>query len=311
IGVIGEFIMYILMLTFPVMAIGWTASMIQRGATSQARINEFLHTDPTVQNNASPKKLSLQGNISFRDVSFVYPHTGIRAITGFSLDIKRGEKIAIIGKTGAGKSTIAQLMLRMYDPQHGAVLYDGVDVRDLDLKDLRSQISYVPQDVFLFSDTVKNNIAFAAADADDDTVSKAALHAAVAGEIAQFPLQYQTMIGERGVTLSGGQKQRISIARALLKDHQVVIFDDCLSAVDAKTENEIIANLYEFLQDRTAVIITHRIFSLFQFDKIVVLEDGVIAESGTHAALMEQNGLYAEMYYNQQKQESKYEAGFS
>ena len=303
IGVIGEFIMYILMLTFPVMAIGWTASMIQRAATSQRRINEFLHTEPVIKNDPAATKIILQGNIDFKKVSFVYPHTGIHAIKNFSLSIKKGEKVAIIGKTGSGKSTIAQLMLRMYDPQEGTISYDGIDIRTIDLNTIRSQISYVPQDVFLFSDSVENNIGFALGEVTKETIYKAAGEAAVAGEIDRFPQKYQTMIGERGVTLSGGQKQRISIARALIKDHEIVLFDDCLSAVDAKTENEIISNLYNFLQSKTAVIITHRIFSLFNFDKIIVLQDGAIVEQGTHRELLEQSGVYAEMYNNQQKQE--------
>ncbi len=305
IGVIGEFVMYILMLTFPVMAIGWTASMIQRAATSQRRINEFLHTPPEIQNTENAKPITLGGSIEFSGVDFIYPHTGIHAIKDFNLTINKGEKIAIIGKTGSGKSTIAQLLLRMYDPQKGAVLFDGIDIRNIELDAIRSQISYVPQDVFLFSDTVANNIGFSVRDAPLHLVEEAAKNAAVANEIAQFPLGYETMIGERGVTLSGGQKQRISIARALLRDHKIVIFDDCLSAVDAKTENEIISNLYNFLHEKTAIIITHRIFALFNFDKIIVLKDGAIAESGTHNELLEQNGLYAEMYKHQQKQEKK------
>ena len=303
IGVIGEFVMYILMLTFPVMAIGWTASMMQRAATSQRRINEFLHTKPVIQNQPSAGIKVLQGNIEFRNINFIYPHTGIHAIKDFSLVINKGEKVAIIGKTGSGKSTIAQLMLRMYDPQKGSILYDGIDIRNIDLRSLRSQISYVPQDVFLFSDSVANNIGFAKVTPLKEEVYKAAASAAVAGEIDRFPHSYETMIGERGVTLSGGQKQRISIARALIKDHEIVVFDDCLSAVDAKTENEIISNLSDFLHSKTAIIITHRIFSLFNFDKIIVLKDGAIAEEGTHRELIDAGGLYAEMYYNQQKQE--------
>ncbi|HVZ98471.1 MAG TPA: ATP-binding cassette domain-containing protein, partial [Chitinophagaceae bacterium] len=212
-------------------------------------------------------------------------------------------KVAIIGKTGSGKSTVAQLMLRMYDPQKGAVLYDGTDIRKMDLQNLRKQIAYVPQDVFLFSDSVENNIGFSYASPDHERVLLAAKNAAVSNEINDFPQQYQTMIGERGVTLSGGQKQRLSIARALLTEHEIVLFDDCLSAVDAKTENEIISNLYNYLHDKTAVIITHRIFSLFNFDKIIVLVDGAIAEKGTHRELMTLDGVYAEMYYNQQQQE--------
>ena len=191
----------------------------------------------------------------------------------------------------------------MYDPQKGKILYDGKDIREMDLTSLRSQISYVPQDVFLFSDSVENNIGFAMQHTAVEKINEAAANAAVAGEIERFPQTYQTAIGERGVTLSGGQKQRISIARALIKDHEIVVFDDCLSAVDAKTENEIISNLYNFLHSKTAVIITHRIFSLFNFDKIIVLQDGAIAEEGTHRQLLNAGGLYAEMYYNQQKQE--------
>ena len=303
IGVIGEFVMYILMLTFPVMAIGWTASMIQRAATSQRRINEFLHTEPSVQNEPAAEKIILAGNIEFRNVDFIYPHTEIHAIKNFNLTINKGEKVAIIGKTGSGKSTLAQLMLRMYDPQKGNILYDGIDIRKIDLNTIRSQISYVPQDVFLFSDTVENNIGFALQKAEKENIYTAAANAVVAREIEHFPKKYQTLIGERGVTLSGGQKQRISIARALIKDHEIVVFDDCLSAVDAKTENEIISNLYSFLHSKTAVIITHRIFSLFNFDKIILLRDGAIAEEGTHRQLLDLGGLYAEMYYNQQKQE--------
>ncbi|MEO6950123.1 MAG: ABC transporter ATP-binding protein [Ginsengibacter sp.] len=303
IGVIGEFVMYILLLTFPVSAIGLTASLIQRAATSQKRINEFMHTKPSITNLPGAKEVTLNGDISFKKVDFIYPHTGIHAIKNFNLEIKKGEKVAIIGKTGSGKSTIAQLMLRMYDPQKGTILYDKIDIKEIDLKMLRAQISYVPQDVFLFSDTVENNIGFAMENVERERVINAAKNAVVDREIDQFSQQYDTAIGERGVTLSGGQKQRISIARALIKDHQIVIFDDCLSAVDAKTENEIISNLYEYLQNKTAVIITHRIFSLFDFDKIIVLQDGVISEQGTHHSLLEKNGLYAQMYQRQQQQE--------
>ena len=308
IGVIGEFVMYILMLTFPVSAIGLTASLIQRAATSQARINEFMEKESVIQNRQAAKPHVLEGNIEFDQVDFIYPHTGIHAINNFSLKIKKGEKIAIIGKTGSGKSTIAQLMLRMYDPQKGTLRYDGIDVRDIELKSLRSQISYVPQDVFLFSDTVENNIGFALDNPPHETVTKAAKNAVIDTEIERFSAKYETAIGERGVTLSGGQKQRISIARALIKDHEIVLFDDCLSAVDAKTENEIISNLYDYLQSKTAVIITHRIFSLFNFDKIVLLKDGEISEMGTHQSLLEKNGMYADMYRKQQESEKNLHA---
>ena len=305
VGVIGEFIMYVLLLTFPVSAIGWTASMIQRAATSQRRINEFLHTAPSIQNEKNAKEIILKGKIEFKNVDFIYPHTGIHAIKNFSLEINKGDKVAVIGKNGSGKSTIAQLMLRMYDPQSGTIFYDDTEIKDINIKTLRAQIGYVPQDVFLFSDSVEGNIGFSMDNATNEQVTLAAANAAVAKEIDRFPGKYKTMIGERGVTLSGGQKQRISIARALIKDHQIIVFDDCLSAVDAKTENEIISNLYQYLNKKTALIITHRIFSLFNFDKIVVLKDGAIAEQGTHQSLLEANGLYAEMYRQQQEQERK------
>jgi ATP-binding cassette, subfamily B, multidrug efflux pump len=304
VGIIVEFVVYIQMLTFPVSAIGWTASMIQRAIASQKRINEFLHTEPEIKNEAQTVTPQLQGNISFTNVDFTYPHTGINAIKNFSLQIKKGEKVAIVGRTGSGKSTIAQLLLHMYNPQQGIIAYDGVPVNKIDLQHLREQISYVPQDVFLFSESVSNNIRFGLQEATQEQVITAAQQASVHTEIERFAERYDTMIGERGVTLSGGQKQRISIARALIKNPEIVVFDDCLSAVDARTEKEIIENLYRYLENKTALIITHRIFSLFQFDKIVVLDDGKIAEEGTHERLLAQNGIYAEMYNRQQVQDN-------
>ncbi len=304
VGKIAEFVMYIQMLTFPVSAIGWTASMTQRAVASQRRINEFLLTEPVIMNNAGAAAHDIQGNVRFEKVDFTYPHTGIKAIKDFSLEIKKGEKIAIVGKTGSGKSTIAQLMLRMYDADKGTVTYDGLNVQKIQLQHLRSQLSYVPQDVFLFSDSIKNNIKFGKSNASDEEVKEAARQASILNEINQFPEAMNTMVGERGVTLSGGQKQRISIARAMIKDPNIVIFDDCLSAVDARTEKAIIGNLYDYLQDKTAVIITHRIFSLFNFDNIVVMDDGRIAEQGTHQQLLALNGMYAEMYQRQQKHEN-------
>lgn len=298
---IVEFVMYINLLTFPVSAIGLTASMIQRAAASQKRINEFLETKPTITEPAKPDNISLQGNIQFENVGFTYKDTGIKALNNFNLAIKKGEKIAIVGRTGSGKTTIAQLLLRMYDPTSGNITLDGTDIKNVSLETIREQTSYVPQDVFLFSDTVHNNIAFGVAKADAATVEKAAMQAGVHEEILGFSEGYRTMIGERGVTLSGGQKQRISIARALVKDPSLVIFDDCLSAVDVKTEKQIIGNLNEYLRDKTAIIITHRIFSLLSFDKIVVLEDGEIVEQGTHQYLLEQKGFYAALYDRQQE----------
>lgn len=303
VGTIAEFVLYIQMLTFPVSAIGWTASMTQRAAASQKRVNEFLQTASSIQAPALPQRPELSNSIVFDRVDFTYPHTGIHAITDFSLRINKGEKVAIVGRTGSGKSTIAQLLLRMYDVQQGAIFFDGVHVNATDLDWLRTQVSYVPQDVFLFSDTVRNNIGFGVGAADFEQVIAAARQAGVHHEIEGFANGYETMIGERGVTLSGGQKQRISIARALLKKPSLVIFDDCLSAVDAKTEKEILTNLNAWWKDKTAVIITHRIFSLLDFDKVIVLEDGKIVEQGTHASLLAQNGYYATMYARQQEQE--------
>jgi ATP-binding cassette, subfamily B, multidrug efflux pump len=305
VGRIAEFVMYIQMLTFPVSAIGWTASMTQRAATSQRRINEFLHTKPTVKSQAAAVKPVLEGNITLTNVDFIYPHTGIHALKDFTLQVNKGEKIAVIGRTGSGKSSLAQLLLHMYEPQKGMITYDGIPLNKIDVHALRSQISYVPQDVFLFSETVQNNISFGSGHAGPEAVIAAARQASIHDEIGKFQEGYETMIGERGVTLSGGQKQRISIARALIRDPRIVIFDDCLSAVDARTEKEIIGNLYQFLDNKTAIIITHRIFSLFEFDKIIVLDDGKIVEQGTHGQLISLNGYYADMYRRQQEQDKK------
>jgi ATP-binding cassette subfamily B protein len=305
-GTITEFVIYITMLTFPVSAIGWVASMIQRAAASQKRLNEFLDTVPEIRNPAKPTLKNFEGDISFKNVEFIYPNTGIHALKNFNLQISKGKKIAIIGRTGSGKTTIAQLLLRMYDPVTGTISIDGTNLTEFDLQYLRKQISYVPQDVFLFSDTVANNIRFGVENADDKLVRQAAQYASVEKEILGFSEKYETMIGERGVTLSGGQKQRISIARALIKDPEIVIFDDCLSAVDTKTEKEIIENLYNYLRHKTAVIITHRIFALFNFDNIIVMDEGKIIETGTHQQLLASNGYYAYLYEQQQQQDREH-----
>ncbi len=303
VSTIAEFVMYINMLTFPVSAIGWTASMIQRASASQKRLNEFLDTEPVIVNPAQPQATELKGHIVFDHVDFVYPNTGIHALKQFNLTISKGQKVAIIGHTGSGKTTLAQLLLRMYDPTSGKISIDGVGLATMDLQQLRRQMTYVPQDVFLFSDTIANNISFGLNETPPPArVEQAARFASVEKEIQGFHGGYATMVGERGVTLSGGQKQRISIARALVKDPQIVLFDDCLSAVDAKTEKEILGNLGLFLKDKTAIIITHRIFTLFDFDLIVVIEDGAIKEMGTHNDLLSRNGYYTYLYEQQQQE---------
>ena len=300
-GTIAEFVVYINMLTFPVSAIGWVASMIQRAAASQKRINEFLNTEPKVKDPFGPSRVPDFNEIRFEEVSFTYPNTGIRAITDFNLTVKRGEKVAIIGKTGSGKSTIAQLLLRHFDPTSGTIHLDGTDLRQFKLQSIRDGISYVPQDTFLFSASIAQNIRFGDPDADDQKIRNAARRAAIDAEIEAFPDGYATRVGERGVNLSGGQKQRISIARALCRQAPVLIFDDCLSAVDAATEHRILAGLKEALTDRTAIIITHRIFSLLEFDRILVLEDGKIVESGTHDQLLALQGYYNALHRKQQE----------
>ncbi|MBK8086970.1 MAG: ABC transporter ATP-binding protein [Chitinophagaceae bacterium] len=304
-GDMAAFIMYLTMLTFPVSAIGWVASTIQRAAASQRRLNEFLLTESTIQPPAKPIEHQLQGTIEFSNVNFVYPHTGIEALKQFSLLIKKGEKIAVIGRTGSGKTTIAQLLLRFYDPTKGEIKIDGVVLSQLNLQHYPSQVSYIPQEVFLFSDTIANNIAFGAVSEADDRIQMAATSASVHKDIQSFPAGYQTMVGERGVTLSGGQKQRISIARALVKDPGLIILDDCLNAVDARTEREILTHLSGYLQNKTAIVITHRIFSLLQFDRIIVMDDGYIAEQGTHEELLQKQGLYADLYNRQQVEETR------
>jgi ATP-binding cassette subfamily B protein len=300
-GTIAEFVVYINMLTFPVSAIGWVASMIQRAAASQKRINEFLNTEPTVKDPSGPSILPRFNEIRFNQVCFTYPNTGIQALTNFSLTIKKGEKVAIIGKTGSGKSTIAQLLLRHFDPTSGDIRIDGSALYKLKLSSLRDGISYVPQDTFLFSASIAQNIRFGDPYADDDMIRTAARRAAIDTEIESFPDGYQTKVGERGVNLSGGQKQRISIARALCRKAPVLIFDDCLSAVDAATEHRILSGLKEALQERTAIIITHRIFSLLEFDRILVLENGSIIESGTHEQLLALQGYYYHLHRKQQE----------
>ena len=292
-----EFVIYINMLTFPVSAIGWTASMIQRAAASQKRLNEFLSIQPNITNPTSPVITPLKGDIDFKDVSLVFPHSKIKALSDFNLTIKSGQKVLILGKTGAGKTTIAQLLTRMYETSTGQILMDGVDVNQYQVQHLRNAIGYVQQDVFLFSDTIQNNIQFGLKEkvAYDD-LTYAAKTAHVLNEINNLPKQFDTLVGERGNTLSGGQKQRVAIARSLIKNPSILILDDCLSAVDANTERTILGNLDFYIKDKTTLFITHRIFYNFNFDLIIYLQDGKIAEQGTHDSLLAKNGLYAELY---------------
>jgi ATP-binding cassette subfamily B protein len=276
---------------------------VQRAAASQKRINQFLNEKPDIISRPDSIRFQLQGTIEFRNVTFTYPDTGIQALKNVSFKLNKGEKLAIVGRTGAGKTTIAELLLRMYDVSEGVILIDGIDIRKLDLYDLRKQIGYVPQDVFLFSDTIENNIAFSESSCNGN-VMKAAMHASVHHEIEAFKNHYQTIIGERGITLSGGQKQRIAIARAIIKNPSLIILDDCLSAVDAATERVILQNLKDLLQQKTAIIITHRISNMLDFDKIIVLDNGRISESGTHQELLNKKGFYYELFERQQSEES-------
>ena len=241
----------------------------------------------------------IKGEIAFDHVSFTYPDTGIKALRDVSFKIKAGQRLAIIGRTGSGKSTVADLMMRMYDPTNGNILVDGINIKDMKLGPYRRQIGFVPQDIFLFSETITENIAFGLDSADEETARRYAKYASIASEIERFPEGFETVVGERGVTLSGGQKQRISIARALIKQPNVLLLDDCLSAVDTVTEKEIQQNLDEVLAGKTAIIITHRIFALIHFDNIIVLEDGRIAEQGTHSQLLQKGGVYSDIYEKQ------------
>lgn len=303
-GNIAEFIVYVNLLTFPVLSLGWITSLIQRAAASQKRINEYLQLESEIDQPNAPA-IDVKGNIEFKNVSFVYPDTQITALKEVSFTVAPGELIAIIGRTGSGKSTIANLLMRMYDCTSGEILIDGKPIRQLNLENYRAQTGFVPQEVFLFSDTIANNIAFSVDKMDMLRVENAAKSAAVYDNIIAFDEGFATMIGERGVTLSGGQKQRVSIARAVFKQPKILIFDDCLSAVDTKTEEEILNNLGEVMIGRTSLLIAHRISTIKNADKIVVLDDGKIVEQGTHQQLLELKGSYFDLYEKQLLEESE------
>ncbi len=306
-GNVAEFIIYVNQLTFPVTMLGWVTSLIQRAAASQKRINEFLNTKSEIV-SPTENKLTVQGLIEFQNVSFTYPDTGIKALKNISFSIKPGQLLAIIGKTGSGKSTLANLLLRMYDTDSGNILIDNMPISAINLSDYRRQVGFVPQEVFLFSENIANNIAFGSATANDATIEKAAKDAAVYKNIMEFKEGFNTMIGERGVTLSGGQKQRISIARAVAKDPKILIFDDCLSAVDTATEEEILRNLGSNMQGKTSLIIAHRVSTIKNADKIIVLSEGEIVEQGTHHELMMARGNYFELYEKQLLEEQQISA---
>ena len=296
-GNIAEFILYVNQLTFPAMSLAWVTSLFQRAAASQKRINEFLKTKSDIKDGE--RHTILQGDIVVKNLSFTYPETGIQAIRDLSFTIKCGQTLAIIGKTGSGKSTLANLLLRMYDADAGYIYYDGVPLQNIKTSDLRTQIGFVPQQVFLFSDTIANNIAFGLDTLEMDKVEQAAKDAAVYDNIMHFDNGFQTSIGERGLTLSGGQKQRVSIARALVKDPQILIFDDCLSAVDTKTEEEILSNLSRIMRDKTTIFIAHRISTIKNAEHILVLDEGQIIEQGTHDALLNLKGAYFDLHEKQ------------
>ncbi|OXA97360.1 ABC transporter [Flavobacterium oncorhynchi] len=298
IGTIAEFILYVNMLTWPVASLGWVSSMVQEAEASQKRLNEFLKIEPEIKNNNSNSS-DIQGSIAFENVSFTYDDTNIEALKNVTFTVKKGETLAILGKTGSGKSTILSLISRLYDVTDGRITIDGNEISTLNLNDLRNNIGIVPQDAFLFSDTIKNNIKFGNQNATDEEVIEAAKSAVVHDNIAAFNKQYDTILGERGITLSGGQKQRVSIARAIIKNPAILLFDDCLSAVDTETEETILNNLFEICKDKTTIIVSHRVSSAKNADKIIILEDGKIIQQGSHNQLINQEGYYSSLYLKQ------------
>ncbi|PKH67338.1 ABC transporter [Flavobacterium sp. ALD4] len=298
IGTIAEFILYVNMLTWPVASLGWVSSMVQEAEASQKRLNEFLKIEPEIKNK-NPNKSIINGSISFENVSYTYEDTHIKALKDISFTVKKGETLAILGKTGSGKSTILALISRLYDVTDGKITIDNEEISTLNLDDLRNSIGIVPQDAFLFSDSIKNNIKFGKEDATDAEVIAAAKSAVVHDNIVGFNKQYDTVLGERGITLSGGQKQRVSIARAIIKNPPILLFDDCLSAVDTETEETILNNLNEICKDKTTIIVSHRVSSAKNAHKIIIIDDGKIIQQGSHNQLVNQEGYYASLYLKQ------------
>jgi ATP-binding cassette subfamily B protein len=298
IGTIAEFILYVNMLTWPVASIGWVSSLVQEAEASQKRINEFLKIEPEIKNKVTENN-NIQGEIEFKNVSFTYEDTEITALKNISFTVKKGETLAILGQTGSGKSSILSLITRMYDIKEGQITIDGKAIDYVNLNDLRNSIGIVPQDAFLFSDTIKNNIKFGKENATDEEVMTAAKKAVVHENIMNFNAQYDTILGERGITLSGGQKQRVSIARAIIKNPEILLFDDCLSAVDTETEEQILNNLLQISKDKTTIIVSHRVSSAKNADKIIILKEGQIIQEGSHNQLINQPGYYAELYLKQ------------
>ncbi|WP_456314183.1 ABC transporter ATP-binding protein [Pseudomonas shirazensis] len=298
IGTIAEFILYVNMLTWPVASLGWVSSMVQEAEASQKRLNEFLKIEPEIKNKNHGLS-DIHGSIAFENVSYTYEDTNIEALKNISFTVKKGETLAILGKTGSGKSTILSLISRLYDVSSGKITIDQNEISNLNLNDLRNSIGIVPQDAFLFSDTIKNNIKFGNQNATDEEVVAAAKSAVVHDNIITFNKQYDTILGERGITLSGGQKQRVSIARAIIKDPAILLFDDCLSAVDTETEETILNNLFEICKNKTTIIVSHRVSSAKNADKIIILEDGKIIQQGSHNQLINQEGYYASLYLKQ------------
>ena len=298
IGTIAEFILYVNKLTWPVASLGWISSMVQEAEASQKRINEFLKIQPDIVNKNS-EHIDIKGSIDFRNVNFTYDDTNITALKNVSFTVNKGETLAILGKTGSGKSSILSLISRLYDTTDGEILIDGNNIDKINLYDLRNSIGIVPQDAFLFSDSIKNNIKFGKENATEEEVIGAAKLSVVHDNIVNFNLQYETILGERGITLSGGQKQRVSIARAVVKDPEILLLDDCLSAVDTETEETILNNLLEFCRNKTTIIVSHRVSSAKNADKIIILEGGEIIQQGSHNQLVNQEGYYKELYLKQ------------